>query len=229
MVKESLLIPVSKAIPPWDTALNRLQREPFVLILAPTENQEINFQRVETIWQVALHWVFKLKWYSKHKIPYNRRLVKVCKPYGELVFRCLELCIQCHAAYPVGSFPYGNASDWFEQLIREAQLYAFSHNDSPGKVQRLKERRRQYDLLKEGKNPFSSKSLPHLHRLIAACLPLLSSDRFDKDYWTPYLKAFSAWNTMFESKEWTTYCEQEGKSYIRMGQGKGLQRLYLKE
>ena len=229
MIKESLLIPASKAIPPWDEALDRLQREPFILISDQTEAQEINFTRVETIWQVTLHWVFKLKWCSKHKIPYSRELANVCKPYGVLIFRYLELCIQCHAIPTIASARYKNASDWFVKLVRETQLNAFFSDDSPGKVQRLKERRKQLDLLKEGGNPFSSASSPHLHRLIEACRPLLMSDRFDEDYWKPFLKAYSAWITMYESKEWTTSYEEDGKFYIRAGRGKGRQRLRFQE
>ncbi len=229
MIKESLLIPASKAIPPWDEALDRLQREPFILIYDQTEAQEVNFTRVTTSFQITLHLVFKLKWCSKHKIPYNRNLVNVYKPYGELVFRYLELCIQCHAMPTIASAHYKNASDWFVKLVREAQLNAFFSDDSPGKVQRLKERRNQLDLLREASNPFSSKSSPHLHRLIEACRPLLKSDRFDEDYWNPFLKAYSAWITMFESKEWTTSYQEDGKFYIRTGQGKGRQRLHLKE
>jgi hypothetical protein len=225
VVKESLLIPVGKAVPPWDAALDQLQRGSFIPIPVQTEAQKINFKRVEIIWQVTLHWVFKLKWFSKHKIPYSRKLTNVCKPFGELVFRYLELCIQCHAMKPIGSIPYGNASDWFVKLVRETQLNAFFSNDSPGKVQRLKERRKQLDLLKEGENPFSSESYPHLHRLIEACRSLLISDQFENDYWKPFLKAYSAWITMFESKDWTTSYEEDEKFYIRMGQGKGRLRV----
>ena len=228
VIKESLLIPASKAIPPWDEALEQLQREPFILISEQTEAQEINFIRVEITWQVTLHWVFKLKWCSKHKIPYSRGLTNACKPYGELIFCYLELCIQCHAISPIGSI-YGNASDWFVKLVRETQLNAFFCDTSPGKVKRLIERRKQFDLLKEGKNPFSRKFLPHLHRLIEACLPLLKSDMFEEEYWTPFLRAFSAWNTMYESNQWTTSYQKDEKIYIRTGRGGGRRRLCLKE
>ena len=72
------------------------------------------FELIAGRWMLWLHWCVKKKWYSKHKIPTSPRFQKLYEPYGEVLHRTLELCIQCHTK----NSGYADAAEWFGRIVR---------------------------------------------------------------------------------------------------------------
>jgi hypothetical protein len=171
--KRVQLVPIVKIPPPddtvWALAINSVQK-PFVPLLIPNPLVEKHLAINEALWIVALHWVFRKKWCKRHKIPANRAATKAVEPLGELLFRILELCIQCHAVLPAGSNPYGNAAVWFDLIVWETKRGDFAeilspHESGQGKNKHARKIWKDVKSLKEDwENPNAPESDPHTHK-----------------------------------------------------------------
>jgi hypothetical protein len=193
-----------------------------------SEADKANVWRIGVLWDVTFHWIFREKWgKKKNKLPFKPRLVKVIEPFARLMFWILELCIQCQSLDP---YRHGSIKR-FLCIIQEAQMAAFHSTKTKnplGKTKILEVRRKTVGKLtdrnrktKLRENPYSPINLPHLHKLIDTCInsPVLAgnpgSDDFESRYWEPFLKAYQAWNTAFDSANWTTVVEKDNKLYYR--------------
>lgn len=193
-----------------------------------TEADKANVWRIGFLWDVTFHWVFREKWGRKRdKLPFKPRAVKVIEPFARVMFWILELCIQCETLQPFNHGPIYR----FLCIVQEAQVNAFHSAKAKnplGKTKILKARRQAVkDLFivdrktKLRKNPYDPNKLPHLHKLIDVCItsPFLAgypgSDNFLSKYWEPLRSAYSAWNTAFDSTDWTTVVEADNKLYYR--------------
>lgn len=65
-----------------------------------------------------LHWVVKLRFNPKHKIPFfvPRKQRETYKELGSVYRWALEMCIEGHA---FSQTPYYNAAEWFRHILIE--------------------------------------------------------------------------------------------------------------
>ncbi len=138
---------------PWDKTFSLLQQscplQPLIPSVRFKPAIELRMSNVEADWQIVLHWVVRKKWNPRLKIPVPCKVALLYERWGELMFRALELCIQCHNASHPASQYYRNPSDWYLQLIIEARshdLCAVIDNQSPGKKSFIEDR---YIIVKE--------------------------------------------------------------------------------
>jgi hypothetical protein len=166
------------APPPWDETLDNLQ---YTDRLMASHGLMRGFSRV--VWTVALHWLYKKKWASKHRIPGSRDLAKDIEPIGDLLLAVLELAIQLHAVPNPYNAQYSDASEWFALAgpeLRGVILLSLGQ----GKRADVAFMRGLKKELGEFRNPFPPDSTPHLYGLIQAAIDLSQqSDHFYRVYW----------------------------------------------
>jgi hypothetical protein len=179
----------------------------------------------EVHWIFGLHYVFKLKWDSKHKIP-----VKL-KPaaqrgfilWGDYLYAVLELCVQCHA-FAFTSVPYANAAEWFQKVALEmktSDLKAIYFAKKGLKRKSVDQQRKLLKALKEYENPGDSITHPHAFALVEAAITLAErSDVFRKKYWNAFKTAYAKLLEDIESSSsWQTVFEKDGLPCVQAGRG----------
>jgi hypothetical protein len=67
--------------------------------------------------EIALQWVYKIKWSSKHKISGNEEDIRNQKPVGEILLAWLSLCESLHGFTPDTGFC--NGGEWFRAVCLE--------------------------------------------------------------------------------------------------------------
>ncbi len=194
------------------------------LSLYSINNQLTNVQRDDAIrvlllWNLAIHWVIKLKWQSNYKIPYSRNLAQTIKPLGMLISTQLELCIQCHSF--LNPNPYSTAAKWFVAIARESQYNSIFRPINTGKTESLKKRREFIKYIANGINPISEQFAPLEWRLIETALFSNLGDKFDKDYLQPFIKSYRKWLNTTKNPSWGAAIRQNDKLFLQNGQGKG--------
>jgi hypothetical protein len=179
---------------------------------------------IEADWLIVLHWVVRKKWNPHYKIPVSRKLANLYEPWGELMFRVLELCIQCHKTSHPASQYYRHPSDWFFQLVMENRgsgLCAAIANQPVGKTSLIKDKYWSIKELKALRNPGNPEIWTHSYRLEEVSLELEKQDEFNSYYWQPYLSAFSKWIQALDTKACQETFVQGNKIVRRTGRGKG--------
>jgi len=177
-------------------------------------------------WQIITHWVFKKKWNPKHRIPGRREEREGWEPFAEIMFRLLELCIQCHAL-PGQASPYKNGWEWFQQIANEWKTGGMwdALNRDCGKQDHLLEVKEDLRTLKKEENPCDPKTEKHTHRLIETALhclqPQSQMPKFRSEYWRPLTKAWELWIKQLKDPESHAIRQEGGKVVLQMGQGKG--------
>lgn len=134
-------------------------------------------------WQIALHWLYKKKCASKHKIPGSRKLARSIEPFGEVLMALLELAMQVHSHGSEISHLYPTAGIWFQYAAIE--LYPICFN-APSKYCVSQNVKEIVEDLKKNANPFNKDDYPHLFLLIEASLGAVErniSEHFTKKYW----------------------------------------------
>jgi len=213
---------------PWNLTLSLLEKpqssQPLIDLFPFKLATQLRMSMVEADWQIALHWVVRKKWNPYFKIPIPRKLSKLYEPWGELMFRALELCIQCHKASHPASQYYRNPSDWYLQLMMEAkghELCDILAGQLPGKTNFIKDRYWIIKELKALRNPANPETSPHFYWLMEVSLELEKQDQFNSDYWQPYLSACSQWIQALDKKACQETFVQGNKIVRRTGRGKG--------
>lgn len=217
-------IPTQMIDPPWDSAISSI--EAFFSPTIPFNNgliQHLNFN--DNVWEVALHWLLKKKWHSKHKIPVSRNVATKIEPLGEFLLQILEICSQVHLMYPSG---YINATEWFYHIVLEMRNGDINEICTPikkgdGKFKHCSEIRSHVKVLKQSKNPFDSARSPHTYRLIEASINLSQkSDKFDDGCYQPLIKAYSSWGrNLHDDVNWQMLTVDKEKLFIHAGKGRG--------
>lgn len=171
------------------------------------------------LWEISLHWVYKLKWGgAKYKIPFKRNLVKIVQPHGIVMFRILSLCEQCYSFQKYG---YESGLAWFFWIINH-DLMPESYKHSRTKTERVSSGRQEISVLKENNNPFDPKTELHLWRVIELSTKMNRSPNFEKEYWRPFITNYSKWISALKSPEWkTVLLDGDGEIMYRPGRGKG--------
>lgn len=114
---------ITKNIPnPWDSIITEILSCPLKFPRQPTEGEmSLILLRVRA-WEIALHWVIKMEWNTKHKIPAPSSIVKLYKPKGDSLRHILLMCERCHTMpelLPSGTVPYPHAAYWFGLVFWE--------------------------------------------------------------------------------------------------------------
>lgn len=254
-------LPLNKITPPYDKLVLSLQ----VLnieIIGTTDSDIVEILELLMIpclesWDTIRHWLIKLKWNTKHKIPGRRAHTQGTKPWGLLFCHLLELCIQCHALVGYKRAGYPDASEWFKQIwleyLKTDLEFAFvidflcpvifALNIEYNKTNQVAGMRQQLRKLKNYENPYNPTIQPHLHHLIECSRRLAESqdaDVFKKEYWNPYLHAFAVCVIQRERNPKGYYRthivrreQQDEKSFLcsyeSLGKGKGLKLILKKE
>ena len=183
--------------PPWGETINSIQTSTIVLA-TPDPGSLSGILSAEGMFNIALHWVYKLKWNPDYKIPLSsRKMIALTKPYGQHLFSIMNLCTEFYllAEFRFSGHPllaqYPSSARWFAlicQEIKENQIMqAVSPNAS--KTEIIKAMRRELALLKDEKNPYNQATEPHLWRLIETGLDLKirepdAAPGIIRKYWT---------------------------------------------
>lgn len=209
----------------WALAFKSIQH-PFI----PTDVTKNEFQKfqvglTEVHWDIGLHYVFKRKWDSKHKIPIRLKPTtqKSFRLWGDYLYTILELCIQCHAS-PGIQVSYRNAAEWFEGVAREmktSDLKASLSAIKGLKRNEVDQQRKLLKALKEYENPGNLLTHPHAFLLVESARNLAQrSDEFCNQYWKPFITACSKLLQDIESSStWQTVFEKDGLPYVQAGRG----------
>ncbi len=230
----SLVKALTKVDPEFEEALLTFQKqveEP----LGKDPDTDLKYLNA-VVWELGVHWLIRKKWAARHRIPGHRTLVKQIEPYGELLFREFELCIQIHAIQTHS--PYKNAADWFVAIQSNSQLIQGHLN----KTELSQFHRKISGCMRSHENPFDEANLriaipdrfplPPAHsyqaisQLITASLKLAyqldRGNNFRSDYWKPYLNAYSKWIKTVSSPGWSVLQIEAGKLRKSSGSGKGM-------
>jgi hypothetical protein len=82
-----------------------------------TDGQRMAVADLDGWYTVVLHWVYKLKWDSRHKIPAPKTAVTQLKYWAEVMLAWLNLC---DALYKIGyGQNYANEGEWFKTICWE--------------------------------------------------------------------------------------------------------------
>lgn len=211
-------LPASVIPSPWSTTFGILDQHTPLLLVKPIFQMRLDMETAD--WRIANYWVVKKKWHSKLKIPLKRNQAKLYEPWGELLYRTLELCDRCYDS----TQPYLHAADWYLQLSQEAKWLGYRAilaNAASGKTQAVKERYAIVADLKALINPVNPETSPHFHRLVEAALRLEHQDEFNDRYWKPFLQACSRWTQLTDSPQCQETLIEGNKIRQRCGQGKG--------
>ena len=224
-------VPVQKLEPAWIDVFEVLQEPPTIGVgvakedlknWKPTPAQINDAIRLAITWNITLHWVVKLKWDSKHKIPYPAKVKRVIEPFGKLIYRYLELCIQCHSCLPLGQTRYENAAMWFWKIVRESQRNTIFRESNIGKTETLNQRRATVNAFVDLTNPIPKQDAPYEWDLIETAIKVVNlSDRFETEYWTPFIRDYRSWNTAVDGTDWGATYQEVDKLYVQAEQGKG--------
>ena len=210
----------------WNSALLAIQK-PFLRVGTFDAATETQIQFLEGHWTIILHRVIRKKWHSRHKIPIKKP--KEYEPLGEIYFRLLELCIQTHAMSPSG---YVSAADWFsrilqgERTVQYRMIFEIATESRPvpkkGEASKL-----LVDTaadLRNFRNPYDTVQESHMYRLLESAIsfaPRRDFDQYAKDYWRPFVAAYSAWARDFQHNSiWNVRFAKDEKIYQTSGPGK---------
>lgn len=148
---------------------------------------------IENIFQLGLHFLYKEKWDSKHKIKScPRELRNQAKLLGELLSEYLNLCSECSLRANASNLdvPTQNQWEWFVCVFWEIKLESFqAPKKHTGKRQSIQNQREKiFDLLQKGINPIDAERQPNIKKLFDICIIQASiSDRFRKTHWKSFL------------------------------------------
>jgi hypothetical protein len=174
------------------------------------------------LWEISLHWVYKLKWGGKgYKIPFKKNLASVVELHGTAMFRLLNLCEQCH---PFQKYGYESGLAWFFWIINTDLIpQSYAHNRT--KTDRVSSGWQEISTLKENRNPFDLETERHLWRVIEQSTKMTNTPKFEEDYWKPFIAAYSRWISALKSPDWKTVVLDGDDIRIKPGRGKGTIKL----
>jgi hypothetical protein len=209
----------------------------------PSAGQLLFCMWISYSWNIALHWVWKLAWDEKHKIPEipgifgdsgirsARRRVNYQRTRGELSYQILRLCAGCSEYedpfFAVCQFTFILREEWHisYELVRSPKL-----TKSGVASKRANTKARQafsVALKKKHIDYFDSETL--LDKLIKRAISLAdtmitlpdgSKKYFEEIYYKPFCKAYSAYTQEMKSRPWILPWIDGGELYYNPGQGR---------
>ncbi len=152
---------------------------------------------VGTGWKASLYWVLKLE-EKRQKIKVEkpkditRDVIKAYEKHGSLMHSVLELC-QIAYSFESEKWKYHSYPDWFKSILNEAAQASYNLEEK-SKTRKLQKEREYLQLLHELKNPYNSKTEPHLWQLIQSWTTRLAKiPKLEELYWIPFKRSFSRW------------------------------------
>ncbi len=188
MLKTEIIPVCKKGVPTdWHGLISSIEGAAWVA--SQTRNSPMLVNSIHRL--LILHWLIKLRWNSKHKVPYTTRGLKDAhKPFGEL-YKSVSLIIQdCHFRQFGYSRDYTHPVIWFAGILSENVVEgAYQGNKSSGIkiLQATTKKLRSYE------NPFDPEK-PHTWKFAQSAIDSAqahSLDIFAKELWRPFLTARS--------------------------------------
>jgi hypothetical protein len=228
-------VPTDGIEPPWDATVDALDKKLFALT-NPTPSEQWLASRAEAVWGISLHWLYKKKWNSKHKVPGHRKEVKAIEPFSEVLLAFLELAIQTHSTPSEHSKHYDHAADWFRMAA--PSLRQVCMGEAASKTELINRIRDIKGYLEIDENPFpDSGRFVHLWRLIEAAIAIeRGKDLWRANYWRGrqdwkpnkgdsrgVINALSAWATALKNSPIMANVgiHPDKGCQAQLGQGKG--------
>lgn len=236
--KPTPLEPIDKVVEPipipWDEVVRELLRRPIRLPARVKEGQLTLIWVRTQAWEMALHWLIKWEWHSKHKVPVSPSLARKYEAKGRVLHSLFLLCERCHTlqdAVPQEKIDYRHAAYWFglvywELIWFEVQDAIRSRPTHKGETKdaALAERRAFLKTLQDLEdNPFPPE-MEATHKLFAIASTLAGksqSNVFKAKYWDVFLKAYRSESQQLRSEGYTRIFCEEGRTYAQLGRGKG--------
>lgn len=216
-------LPTLRLQPPWSMTFALLDQSPaYLFLLTHAEQFRLDMEAADR--RIALYWVVKKKWLPRLKMPANRNYSRLLEPWGELMFRILELAIAWHSLPTAPPSPYRNAADCYLQVMHEFHQIDTEEvlaNEPRGKKPFIKSRSAIIAQLKAGINPADPILVPHFSSLMNASLELERRDAFNEQYWKPFIRACSRWVQALDTPQFQEVYSEDDCIKARMGKGRG--------
>jgi len=200
----------------------------------PNTGEKQFIEGVLQVWEVAAHWYIKLEWDSRYKIPFKQPIVRATKEHGLYLKALFRLCEVCHSRQQAvlgdKALPYANAAEWFRDIYKELlkaaviEIYHPSPIEPPKNQKKayLKELRDFLEEIREGNITLDPKVMPAFGMLLwLGSLLAENPSPFNREYFQPFLRSWSAMITKMDSPEFKRHWVEDGKLYVQMGQGRG--------
>lgn len=177
---------------------------------------------------LGLHWLYKSKWSSTHKIPnwkeFPNETRQGVKFFGEFLKNLVELCIQMH---PVITSGYENAGVLFKYLVWELKAEE-SECPEESQVAVIKKHQARIKQLRSLENPYPVSQFPHMHSFMALCIAVFEQHNQIKiNYFLPFLKSYTAWvEDLRKNPKWVTHFVKDEKVGSYPSKGKNIKYLY---
>ena len=189
-MKEEIIPICRKGVPTdWHQLISSLEQAG--CIAAQTRNAAMMVNSIHRL--LILHWLIKLRWNSKHRIPYHTKGLKDAhKPFGE-IYKSVSLIVQdIHFRQFGYSQDYAHPVEWFGGILSENAIEgAYRGNKSEG----IKHLQAATKKLRSYENPFDRETEPHTWKFAQSAIDSAQGyglDIFAKELWRPLLAARSA-------------------------------------
>ncbi len=191
---------------------------------------------------IGLHWLIKLEWNTKHKIPYPRKIWKDFKPYGLYLQQLLRLCnavFNNKIFIPNDCIPYSNGLDWFISIANESvnSLYKYLDDliEQTNQIHDKYDRKRallniHYENirnLKDDESPFVNENGFSINKpytlLIESAIAIKNhrhNNKFSTDYYKPYLQAYKDWVDNYKASQWQRLYYEDGSLRLQLSSKK---------
>ncbi len=218
------LVPTENIPHPWGKAIEIAKKITLPPEAAISKAYAALYKYAQANWECSFHWLYKLKWKHKHKIPsFGDVCTEVSEPVGWLLWSLLELCEEVHRRHCVETKNYNHASDRFPLICQEILCRYFFDEKSQGLQKLRKDLKALKNSEEEFQNPYSTEENLHLHRLATVCRKLATDWEFERTYLrsrgmkigrhpTPpgFIQALSTWATeLDQNPEIVTYRVEE--------------------
>lgn len=227
---------LEKVPPPWDESLPPLLAGVLTLPseIAARIPEEYLRRNADEI-QAAIHWVIRLKWNSKHKVPGRRAFVTEVKPTGEWLKTLLNLCMEAQTLLGLANrtVRFNDAAEWFTAIIQEllylgkqtviVNLYPPANPDAAmQKVQASPAKKRsEIDLLNAACSGFKDLSRPtdgvgklaFADLVSTAKLLAEENDLFRKQVYMPFCAALRAMIAAMSGAKFASLGFEDGQTF----------------
>jgi hypothetical protein len=193
---------------------------------------------------LALHWVVKLDWSAKHKIPASRKVAEALKPLGIYLHQTFLLCAAVHArqnALP-DRLNYRDAGEWFALIVKgmgdeivgtvlaesEPAQSTYKNDEKRSQLRKVAKNPR---LVESGQNPLKKNHyLVALSDLIDAAIALGAESSHFKNYeLKPFLATWKAALKEMDSTRWQRQYIVDGQLHRQLSNSRGSLNLSAKK
>lgn len=192
-------LPSSQLPPDWAETFDFAFDNLFYVVPPPKNSSEseshayyvrlkLGSDRVDFNWCFISHWIYKVKWNPKHKVPGDINFTSLFEADGQFYASILNLCAQItllNSSMHNPQILFGNII----QEFRNAELKRISeiaHENIWTRRKLADIQRKNHRLLIDGINPYETNDFPYLSHVIEKSLQIVGSNKFPtftEDYW----------------------------------------------